>query len=84
MNSPNNEEDRVLTNHLFLPNEASSTRIGLPSIELLGKEVSWKSLNNSGFCQVNSLASTNLKFFRFQKTTSPQHINLEGVGLGQT
>ena len=38
MKSPDNGEDGVPTQHILLPNEASSTGIGLHTIELLFKE----------------------------------------------
>ena len=37
MKSPNNRGDRIPTGHLWPLNEASSTRIGLPVIELLAQ-----------------------------------------------
>ena len=43
MESPNNERDRILPGHLLLPNETSSTRIGLCLIELMAKRTSGES-----------------------------------------
>ena len=59
MKLPNNEGDRAPTGCLLLPNEASSTRNGLHLTEVLAKEVSWKSPNNSGYCQDYRVLSTN-------------------------
>jgi hypothetical protein len=59
MKSPNNEDDKVTTGHLFSPSDASSTVTGLHPLELLAKEVSWKSPNNPGCCQHYRFFSTN-------------------------
>lgn len=47
--SPNNNDDRVLTDHLLFPNKSSNIKTGFNSVELLAiKGVMWKSPKNSG------------------------------------
>lgn len=50
MRSPNDRGHRISVDCLLLLNEASSSRIGLRSIELLVKGAPWESSNNPGCC----------------------------------
>lgn len=50
MRSPNDRRHRISVDYLLLLNEASSSKIGLHSIELLVKGVPWESSNNPGCC----------------------------------
>jgi hypothetical protein len=51
MRSPNEGGGyRASIGHLLSPNEASSSRTGLHSIEFLAKGIQWKSPNNPGCC----------------------------------
>ena len=56
MKLTNNEENRAPTGYLLLPNEASSTGIGLHLIELLAKGISWESPDVPGCCQDSKAA----------------------------
>ena len=58
MKSPSNGGGSAPTGHLFSPNEASSTGIGLHLLELLANEVFWKFPKNPGYWQDHGLLST--------------------------
>lgn len=59
MKSPNSGGDRVPTGHLLSPKETSNTKTGLQPIDLWVKGDPWKSPNNSGSWQNNTLLSVN-------------------------
>ena len=61
MMSPNNEGDRVAIFHFFLPNDLSSTWVGIHSIELMAKGVPWKNTNNPGCCTLELVYRAGLK-----------------------
>lgn len=77
----NNGGDRIPAGHFLLPNESSSTKMALHSMQLLAKVVPQKFPSNPSCCKDNMLLSANFHHFPIAKTTPTQHTELVEVEL---